>query len=129
MVVTVTAIEGEPMKLWLMAALTALITVSAYPGVAKARHKSVEMLLSFCDADELPAQQLCVAYIEGVSDGYRAHILNTASGEEPWCIPKVLTVVQVADVVVRGLKERPEWLPYNAGRVVPYVLSWAFPCD
>lgn len=111
-----------------MAALIVLMTVAAYPQAAKADHKSGEVLLSFCDAEFVSTQQLCMLYIEGVLDGYEAHIHSTAK-EMPWCIPGVLTVGQVADVVVRGLKKRPEILHYSAGILVSAALIEAFPCN
>ena len=112
------------MKLWITTALIALITVSAYPAMAD--HLSGSALVSRCDADS--AQYMCIGYIEGVYDGYQAGT-SSLGGQPPWCIPEDTTLDQLARVVMKRLKERPEELHYSADILVSYALRKAFPCD
>jgi hypothetical protein len=65
----------------------------------------------------------CVAYISGVIDGYQE-----AEPKYPLCYPAQVTVGQMADVVMKFLRDHPEELHKPAGFLVLRAIGVAFPC-
>ncbi len=116
------------MKLWLMAALIALMTVSAYPRAAKAIFFNGKDLLKHCEDESAFKKGLCIGFIAGASDSAE-FTLSVFDKSISLCIPEAVTVGQVKLVVNKYLKANPESLHESAAMSVALAIREAWPCQ
>lgn len=74
----------------------------------------------------------CLGYMSAIAD-VDAHDVdalkaNSKELQKYFCAPRNATIEQLVRVVMKWMKENPEKLHYNAGRVSAMALHAAFPC-
>ena len=96
---------------------------------------SGNQLMSYCEADTTAKQNICNAYVAGVSDGISVNkvIFPVTSSDEHFdfndvCRPEGVDTVQLAKVWTKWANEQPEKLHMAASVVVTQALAKAFPC-
>jgi len=67
----------------------------------------------------------CIGYIMGVAD---AQMLLSSSGKKYLCLPSGVTSVQLRDVVMKRLGDKPETRHWPASALVWNALIDAYPC-
>jgi hypothetical protein len=80
-------------------------------------------------ADSL-SHLMCLSYLQGVADA-DAGLLGVRSGttaDPHWCAPDRVTVGQAVDVIVRYLRDNPQFRHYPAAGLVAEALSQTWPC-
>ena len=78
------------------------------------------------DAGYYQDNAFCIAYVLGVSDQLDA---TRIVANKPQCIPAGSTGLQLQDIVVKFMKDRPELRGYAGGLVVTMALAQAFSCN
>ena len=115
------------MKLWILAALIAVMTVTAYSRVVKA--VTGNQLIEYCRAgDESRDQPICLGYILGAAEGINL-FANNALATQPYCFPDGVTADQVVNIVLNFSEAHPEDLHLTASFSVLGALTEAWPCD
>ena len=110
------------MKLWITAALIALINVSTYP--AMAHHVTGEELLEYCESKNAAEWGFCSGFIWGAADGHQLTSNESAS----FCSPEDAASDHMGRVVVKYLREHPEKHHEYAAILVVVALIEAWPC-
>ena len=84
---------------------------------------SGNQLLEHCsNSDNAQLRAGCAFYVMGVSDTLRASGATTA------CPPRDITGIQATDVVIRFLRDNPQYRHMSAASLVVGALQSAFPC-
>jgi hypothetical protein len=79
--------------------------------------------------DRRVAALSCVNYIEGFVEGHDSVAAITRPAARRWfCLPKGVTIYQVASVVRKFLQDHPERLHERAAILTGVALLRAFPC-
>jgi Ssp1 endopeptidase immunity protein Rap1a len=111
--------------------LSVIIALSFMPGATSAVAGGI---IEFMDGNKLwelcssnPLDSGCGGYVEGVADAMSANLPSGVAGFHA-CLPADQTIQQVADVVKRYLRDRPEDRGYTAASIVAKALQQAFPC-
>jgi hypothetical protein len=110
------------MRTLALAVLAAALPLSA----ARSEFTTGNSLWTLCNE---AAGTWCVAYVEGVAD-VLLPIWAKGGDFNGWraCIPKDAIGSQVTDVVIKFLREHPEWRHFTASSLVAQALAQAFPC-
>jgi hypothetical protein len=133
-----------------LAALVFLATLAAGPACARTGNE----LLADCDSAGVYQQGLCIAFIQGASDGYdhgymfrsyevwvSTFQINDDAGKRtlnrtglselqqlPYCPPKGLTLGQMRDIVMKYLRDNPSTRHQRAEVLVNNAIIAAYPC-
>ena len=100
-----------------------LVALQAPTGHAYDSYMSGNMLLSICETNKA----VCTAYIGGVADFLD---LIQTRGDLPHkvCVPTNSSLGQVADVVIKALRDQPATRHHGAAGLVSVAIADAFPC-
>ena len=79
-------------------------------------------LYQHCTAND----EVCAGYIEGIVDG--SGIIQEAFNQRAICLPDNANVRQIADVVIKYLRDHPESRAQSAGALSVIALTDAFGC-
>jgi hypothetical protein len=94
---------------------------------ASAASMKGNFLLQQCTSSGGPARVTCLAYLLGYVDSTIVWKVNV--GGIPVCIPSEADIVeQIADVVVKWLKNHPTDLDQAAGYLMKLILEETWPC-
>ena len=113
--------------------LVAGLAVALMIGPAEADVLDPRESAAFIDGNHL--RDMCAdpgtyaVFVAGVVDTMRA--VQEAGGSlfgRRVCLPKSVILSQAKDVVVRFLREHPEWMQYSAAKLVAVALDGAFLC-
>jgi hypothetical protein len=87
-------------------------------------------LLGLCELTYRPAQDICIAYVQGVADEWRfADFLDAAGeGKDPKVCAPEANSRQLADAVVNYLKAHPEERNQPAANLVMSSIMEAWHC-
>jgi hypothetical protein len=89
-------------------------------------------LFEWCDSAAQGDQTACNAYIIGVAEGVMqaTSFVQEIGGYAPlrYCPPEGYTHVQTRDIVIAGLRERPESRQMGAAMLIMVALTAAWPC-
>ena len=77
---------------------------------------------------ELASHLACSSYLRGFSHGV-ALVSKEPEQGYGYCLDERLSVIQIARVVVKSLKESPSVLHYHPAPLVAQALRKAFPCQ
>src|ERR1700733_12320471 len=85
------------------------------------------VLLGQCRSDAPTLRSECLGYIQGTLDTMLLY--SAARGDEPFCVPRGVTVEQMHDAVVAFIEERPaQWHEGAPGLVFGAIVK-AWPCQ
>lgn len=120
-------------------ALTATIPVCAHT----ADYTGNDMLRD-CESDNSFSRGVCMGYLDGVTDGvikaeadqYLMAFMDAGQtgarppelGHGAFCIPKGVTLGQLKQVVIKHLRDYPQFTHLNAGNLAVAAMGIAFPC-
>jgi hypothetical protein len=112
----------------LAAAALAALAIGAATVPAAAGEITGNMMYSSCQQKNgMPDRVTCLGYIRGAADAVMSlHDLNP--GAIPVCMTGNETGEQLADVVVKFLRENPVERAANGGLIVTMALHEAWPC-
>ena len=86
-------------------------------------------LKEYCESPEPQTRVFCIGYIVGVSDGIDWF---DGDGDDdpvfPSCPPTDLTMIQMAEVLLKYLEDTPQFLHLPATPLIAGALVKAFPC-
>ena len=117
------------MKLWIMAALIAVLALSTLPRAAAefSGAEQLELCTTSSDAPTEAANRIfCNGYLEGYVKGLRSGYKITAG---IICIPDGVTPDEVRLVTVDFVRKHPALLGIHAEILVVTALNEEFPCD
>ena len=84
-------------------------------------------LLNTCSSNEFWLGATCLAFIEGIAEGYSGR-LSVSQHSQSFCLPSNVTLAQSRDVVVKWLRNNPENRHLIASALVVTALNAGFPC-
>lgn len=110
-----------------------VVALAAVAGTSPALAVTGNKLFEWCDSAAQFDQTACVAYIAGVAEGVMqaTSFVQETGGYAPlrYCPPEGYTHVQIRDIVIAGLRERPESRHMGAAMLIMIALTAAWPCS
>lgn len=112
------------MRLRILAILVAHGTWAS-PAIAEVTGNDLK---SYCVAPpRTPAQTMCIGYISGALDAYRA--VNHMQKKKLFCEARGVTGEQIVSMMNKYFEENPEQLHFVASQLVLIVMAASFPCE
>ena len=102
-----------------MKKLITAVTIALSSVAAQAEFVDGNKLLSWLESSNEAENALGVGYVAGVFDGLSGSVI---------CAPSNVTLRQVSDMTVRGLKAVPEARDKSADQFVSAIASSKWPC-
>ena len=125
---------------WMLIGLALLVSNAATADY------TAQLLRDLCESKEAPAKLSCVSFIYGYrmghADGMVSTLMRTKTVGRDWkmpddeamrrysyaCVPSSVTNVQLAEVFTKHMRDHPEELHEDAGRMLGTILQRYFPC-
>lgn len=104
----------------------ALLTASPTPAKAGGHYYNGNELYSICSGDTYVQKGACTGYIMGVSDGMQ--IIADISDARGTCVPDSVRSGQLRDVIMKHLRDNPEYRHKTASLLVLAAIMTSFPC-
>ena len=109
----------------LIAIIAIALPTSTFAQDGTSRFLNGNELYESCSVTTGMEASSCVGYIMGVAD---AQMLLSAGGKNYLCPPSGVTSVQLRDVVMKRLRDKPETRHWPASALVWNALIDAYPC-
>jgi len=108
------------MKLLLTLLVTLGISMGSYGSNVTGNN-----LLEYCNEDE---RSVCFAYLLAVIDTHN-NMESEGVIDNYFCPPKGVVFNQIAEIIVKHMKERPQQLHFSGSYLTLNALIDAFPCE